>query len=183
MHELYKFEKPMFIQKMARADGCYKHGKSVGRLVKNQYGNPLGTYSYVQGLLDFLQQHGAKCNKQEPYLVPIEFRNGTVIAPIAFDDFLATSSTTASMDDFHRLILNKYDIKRLGEPKRFLGWFFHHKKDGTIALNQWLLIDKTLSDANMVHFNRNATPYPKDEANHSSTAEDVQLPETKQTYM
>lgn len=54
---------------MARADETYKHGKTVGMLKKNLYGNPSGTYYYIEGLMDFLKIIKVKLNEAEYCLV------------------------------------------------------------------------------------------------------------------
>lgn len=61
-HGLYKYEDPLFMREMARVVLWYKYGDTVGRLVKNQYGNPWGICYYIKGVLVYLYQNGAKCN-------------------------------------------------------------------------------------------------------------------------
>lgn len=73
LHELYKYGKTVYISEMVRAGGWYKYGNKIGILVKNQYGNPSGTFYYVECLLTYLQKHGTKSNEQEQCLVRIEF--------------------------------------------------------------------------------------------------------------
>lgn len=93
LHEKYRYHKPVYIREMARADGSYKHGNTVGILRLNLYGNPSGTYYYIDGLLEFLRGLRADMNEAEVCLVRLEMRSGTVITAVAVDDFLATSST------------------------------------------------------------------------------------------
>lgn len=83
------------------------------------------------------------------------------------------------MDDFHQFMSTKYDIKRLGRPSRYLGWHFHYHGDGTIALIQRLLIDKTLTDERMLHINGKHTPYLTDEYYHPPDPDDTLQPDTE----
>lgn len=59
-------------------------------------------------------------------------------------------------------MMNKFDIKRLRKPEKFLEWFFHYKNYGKISLIQRILLDKALVGVNMVNINVNGTRYLKD---------------------
>lgn len=144
----------------------FKHSNTAVRMMKNHYGNPSGTFNYVQGFLEYLTQNVAECNEKEPFLVQLESRTATVITEIAVYDFLSTSSENEAMDEFHSIMKVNYDIYLLGRPKRFLGWYFHHQTDVTIALSQGLIINKTLVYSNILHVNGKGSPYPKDKAYH-----------------
>lgn len=86
-------------------------------------------------------------------------QTGTVIAAIAVEDFLVTAYTQEAMEDFQNAMKPKYNIKRLERPRRYLGWKLHHHPDGSIALSQRLLIDKTMEEANMLNASGKRTPY------------------------
>lgn len=73
--------------------------------------------NFSKHLLKYLHKYGAKCNEQDSCLVRIEFTSGNFIVAIEVNEFLATASTKAEIDEFHQLILKKYDIKRLGNQK------------------------------------------------------------------
>lgn len=91
----------------------------------------------------------------------MEFNSGSIISVIAVDDFLVTASAKEEMGEFYTLMLNKYNTKRMGRPKRFLGWIFQYKKDVTIALLQMQVIFKTFVDVNKIHFNGKILHTPK----------------------
>lgn len=133
LHEEYKYPKPVYIREMAREDGFYKHGNTVGVLMLNLYGNPSGIYYYVDGLPAFLPKIHAKLNEADVCLVRIEFKSGSVIMAVAVDDFPATASTMEAMDELYSVLKEKYKAKRLGRPKQYLGWNFHYEK-GEVAL-------------------------------------------------
>lgn len=86
-------------------------------------------------------------------MVRLKLLTGTVTKAVGVDDLLVKASSNAAIDEFHDGMKLKYSIKRLEIPKIFLGWFFHYKKDGTIALSKRLLIDKTLAYTGMIHGN------------------------------
>lgn len=104
--------------------------------------------------------------------------SGDVIAAIAIDDFLVTAQNNRAMDEFYNVMKTRYNIKRLGRPRRYLGWHCHYKKDGSIALSQRLLIDQTLQHANMINANGKSTPFPSDMEYHAPNKEDTYVPET-----
>lgn len=182
LHENYGYKKQVLIREMAKANGTFKHGKKVGILVKNQYGNPSGTFYYIVGLMEYLRKHGAIANEQEPCLVRMEFKSGILIAAIALDNFLVTASTTKAIYDFQNVMKRKYQIKRLGKPKRFLGWYFQYNNDGAVSITQELLSDKTRADVGMLHVNGTRKPYSKEESYYAPTKGDVMLPEKTQEY-
>lgn len=183
LHEKYRYRKPVWVREMARADGSYKHGRTIGLLKLNLYGNPSGTYYYVDGLLEYLRQVHAQMNQAEVCLIRIEMEEGVLIMAVAVDDFLVTASNAKVMDEFYHVMKAKYDIKRLGRPRRYLGWHFHYAEDGSIALSQRGLIDKTLQDADMLMANGKHTPYPTNESYHPPSTEDTEQPETRDKYM
>lgn len=78
---------------MARADGSYKDGGTIGILKRNLYGNPSGTYYHIEGLMNFLATVKAKLNEAESCLVKIEMKSGTIVAAIAIEYFLVTAET------------------------------------------------------------------------------------------
>lgn len=87
----------------------------------NLYGNPSGTYYYIEGILEFLRKIHPKLNEAESCLIRVEMPPGTVIEAIAVDEFLVTAQTKAAMDEFYTKMQQKYDIKRLVRPTRYLG--------------------------------------------------------------
>lgn len=105
-----------------------------------------------------------------------------VIAAIAVDDFLVAAQTPATMDEFDEALKMKYNIKRLGKPRRYLGWHFNYGKDGSIALNQRLLIDQTLTHAGFMDANGKLTPYPVATTYHAPDENDHVLQESVDQY-
>lgn len=173
----------MYIRETPRANGICKHGNTVGKLELSLYGNPSGTYYYVQGLFEFLRKHKAEMNQAEACLIRIEVAEGTIIMAVAVDDFLVTASTPESMNKFEDINKAKYKIKRLGKPKRYLSWHIHYNEYGDKALSQRILIDKTLNDAILIIVNRKGTPYPVNTQYHPPKCSEQEIPESKQQYM
>lgn len=132
LHEMYRFHKPVYVREMARADGKYKHGNTIGILVKNLYGNPPGSFYCKEGFFQFMKKMEAKSNDVEECLITVNVPSGSVIAAVAIDDFLVASENIEAMNEFYNKMSTKYNIKRLGRPTRYLGWHFHYAM--TVAL-------------------------------------------------
>lgn len=88
LHEKYKYVKPVYLKEEATADGFYKHGNIVGILHLNLYGNPSGTFYYMEGLFDYLKKMMTKLNEAE--CCPIRGR---------------TASENSNRTGFHRRFL------------------------------------------------------------------------------
>lgn len=182
LHEDYGYHKPVYIKEPARADGRYKHGRTVGILIRNLCGNPSGKFYYVQGLLDHLRKMQANLNQAEACLVRVQMPAGSVIAAIAVDDFLVTAETNEAMDQFTQALKVKYDIKRLGRPQRYLARHCHYEEDGSVALSQRLLIDQALTHAGILDANGKMTPYPAKVGYHALDESDHKMPESLDKY-
>lgn len=182
LYERYELRAPVYICEEPRADGSYKHGNTVGLLIKNLYGNPSGTFYYVEGILEFLKCIQAKLNDAEACLIHVKMPSGMVIAAFAMDEFLVTAEKLTTRNEFYNIMSTKYDIKRLGKPKRYLGWHFHHAEDGSIALSQRLLMYKTLQDAGLLDVNGKATTYLNDTLYHGPGTNDVLFMDTLDKY-
>lgn len=182
LHEEYRYGKPVYVREMPRADGSYKHGGTIGLLRLNLYGNPSGTFYYIEGLMAFLRKMHAQLNEAESCLVRLQMQAGTVIAAVAIDDFIVAAENTKAMDQFYAAMKERYDIKRLGRPGRYLGWHCHYTADGRVALSQRLLIDKTLKGAGMLNCNGKRTPFPADTPYHAPDNDDDHLPDTVDLY-
>lgn len=59
----------------------------MGVLRLNLYGNPSGTFYYIEGLMSFLAKLRAKLNEAESFLVTIEMNASTTVTAISIDDF------------------------------------------------------------------------------------------------
>lgn len=53
LHDVNKFKSPVYVE--LRADGTYRHDKTVGILRLNLYRKQSGTFYYIEGLLEFLK--------------------------------------------------------------------------------------------------------------------------------
>lgn len=86
------------------------------------------------------------------------------------------------MNEFYDAMKQKYDVKRLGRPKRYLLWHCHYYKDGSMELSQRLEVDKTLQHATMLGCNGNHTPFPSNTDYRAPNEHDTELSETLQQY-
>lgn len=58
LHEKYGYQKPVYIREMAWENEEHKHGNTVVILVKKHYGDPSGTYYYIEGFLSYKRDTG-----------------------------------------------------------------------------------------------------------------------------
>lgn len=86
------------------------------------------------------------------------------------------------MEEFADIMNRRYDIKRLGRPKRYLGCNCHYHEDSSMALSQRIHIDKALQDAEMLDANGKHTPFSTKAEYHASTEDNVCLPQTLPQY-
>lgn len=73
LHEEYKYKNQVFIREPQRADGTYKHGNTIEVLRQNLYGNPSGSFYYMEGLIKFL--HNVKSRSLRGEVMTGENRN------------------------------------------------------------------------------------------------------------
>lgn len=126
----------------------------------NLYGNPSGTYYYLDGLMTYMKKRACKINERELCLVRMQTQNGAVILVIAVDDFLAAAESLQAIDDAYSFLNARYRVKIIGRPTRYLSWYFHFLPEGGITLSQRLLEEKTLKEVGMSNANGKLTPYP-----------------------
>lgn len=70
---------------------------------------------------------------------------------ISVEDLVVIVSTQKAMDELYQIMKSRYQIKRFGIPKRYLGWHFHYEEDGSIEISRRMLIDKMLHVANVTN--------------------------------
>lgn len=182
INEKYKYDRKVYIREQARADGTYRHGNTTGILELNLYGNPSGTYYYLDEVLHYIWKKGYKSNDHELCLLKLNSPKGRAIITIAVDDFSVTASTPQVMDEVYKFLNRRYSVKRLGKPNRYLGCYFHYSQNGDITISQTLLVEQTLADAGMEQCNSKRTPYPDGIAYHQPSDEDTAQPRTKTKY-
>lgn len=80
--------------------------------------------------MKFLGKLRTKLNQGDSCLMRLEMTPGTIVASTAIDDFLIAGQTPAAMDAFYATMKERYDIKQLGRPSRYLGLHCHYDNDG-----------------------------------------------------
>lgn len=72
----------MYIHESAPTDGAYRHGRTTRILELNLYGNPSGTYYYLEGLFAYMKQNGFENNDREVCLGWLTTQSGIFIVAI-----------------------------------------------------------------------------------------------------
>ena len=183
LQEKIRFAQPVYLKEMTRADVTYKHGKTVGRLIQNIYGTPSRSYYYLDGMFTYLIGHGVETSEQEACILKLTTPFGTMLIALAVDEFLVAAETDEAMDHFHSWLTAKYNVERLRRPRTYLGWHFNYHPDGSIALLQKLLIDKTLADTGLTNANGKSTPYPHGHLYHPPNMDDTPFPDVENKFM
>lgn len=49
---------------------------------------------------------------------------------VSMDDFLATATQKEMNDDFYNVLSEKYKVKRLGQPTKYLNWSIQYTTNG-----------------------------------------------------
>lgn len=139
INERHKSSEPVYIREPPRAGGPLKHGGTTFILEFNLYGNPSGTYYYLEKSFGHMKRRGLRHNAHNVCLVKLVTKSDALIASIAVDDFLVAASTQAAMGEFFEFLNANFRVKGLGRPKMYLGWYFYYSDNGDVGLSQRLL--------------------------------------------
>ena len=120
LHEKYQHKHKVYVWQPKRFDGSYKHTSTHGELKGNLYGTPAAAKIYSRELHRHLRRHGYKQMKADTSLFIKKTRKGIILVGISMDDFLPTASNTAMIDDLYKTLQQKYKVKRLGRPTKYL---------------------------------------------------------------
>eukprot|EP00178_Gracilaria_changii_P023027 TRINITY_DN68_c0_g1_i13.p1 TRINITY_DN68_c0_g1~~TRINITY_DN68_c0_g1_i13.p1 ORF type:complete len:1094 (-),score=78.92 TRINITY_DN68_c0_g1_i13:769-4050(-) len=159
LHEKYEHDRPVYVKQMPNFDGTYRHEGQYGKLVGNLYGSPPAAYFYNHGLKKFLTKLGFTSSEHDPCLYIKESPTGNTLVSTTIDDFLILGQTQKHIDELYAQLLQKYKVKRLGKPTRFLGWTVTHLDNGDVHVAQPDAIDAILEQTNMQYSNPSQTPY------------------------
>ena len=158
LHEQYQHTNPIYVKQMPLFDGSHKHQGKYGRLIGNLYGSPPAAYYYNFGLQNYLSSIGYTRSEHDPCLYTKHTPTGNTLISTTIDDFLVLATHQNLVDELYHLLLQKYKIKRLGKPTRFLNWTLTRTKEG-LHLSQPDAVDAILQQTNMHDSNPTLSPY------------------------
>lgn len=74
-------------------------------------------------------------------------------------------------DSIYQQLTEKYGIKRIGRPHKYLGWAVAYEDDGAIILNQPHQVDQLLQHEHMADCNPKQATFPLNAKRHQPTEE------------
>lgn len=107
-------------------------GQGVLLLKKALYGLKQSGRRWYITFRDFLGKCGLRPSAVEPCL----FVGDGLVVPLYVDDSTAMGDTDERLAAFFTELEGRFDIKRLGFPKHFLGWSIEKRADGSIFIHQ-----------------------------------------------
>lgn len=78
---------------------------------------------------------------------------------VTIDDFLITASHQSSIDEFYKLLSQRYNTKKLRRPTEYLGWSITYDDSGSILINEPAMVGTKIENAGMKTANGRLTPY------------------------
>ena len=130
----------------------------VLRLKKALYGLKQSGRRWFETIRDYLRQElGLTPTESEPCI----FVSDGIILVLYVDDILIFAPTQQIIDSFFSKIVQRFDLKRMGTPKFFLGWAVQRGPNGSIHIDQHGYVS-TLGETYAADIRPKATPMTKD---------------------
>ena len=158
-HERYEHDQDIYVKQMQRFDKSFKHPHKTGKLELNVYGTPSGGYYYLKGCTKLLRKLGFKQSHDDPCLfVKFDGPNLFIIVCLNIDDFLVAANHWKLIHELFNALKQKYNIKRLGFPTKYLGWTITRAINGDIRITQPEYVSTVLDTLGLAGANPRSTP-------------------------
>jgi hypothetical protein len=109
-------------------DRCPHH---VYKLSKALYGLKQAPRAWYECLRDFLISNAFKVGKADPTLLTKTCNGDLFVCQIYVDDIIFGSTNQKSCEEFSRVMMQKFEMSRMGELNYFLGFHVKQLKEGT----------------------------------------------------
>lgn len=116
-----------------------RKGNSVLHLKKALYGLRQSGRRWYETFRDYLRE---ECNLKASETEPCLFVGDDIILLIYVDDGLIGAANEKKANDLMKKLERRFDIKRLGFPRHFLGWTLAKNKNGDLFVNQQGYIER-----------------------------------------
>jgi hypothetical protein len=103
----------------------------VYKLSKMLYGLKQAPRAWYECLRDFLITNCFKVGKPDPTLFTKTIDKDLFICQIYVDDIIFGSTNKSSYEEFHRIMIQKFEMSMMGELKYFLGFQIKQLQEGT----------------------------------------------------
>lgn len=141
---------PLGLEVENQATTCLKLNKAL-------YGLAIAPRCWYETFDKFLSKNKFKRSCRESCLYVKDSNGHVTIVLVYVDDILIVAEHDESIEQARRLIANEYELKSLGEPKRFLGLEIE-KHDDYLTLKQTEYATKMLKQFNMNDCNSVTNP-------------------------
>ena len=110
-----------------------RNGQGILRLNKALYGLKQSGRRWYETIRDYLKD---TCGLQPSAVEPCLFVGENIILLLYVDDGMVFAPTGIEADTLLDLLGQRFDIKRLGAPRHFLGWTVTHQENGGFNIHQ-----------------------------------------------
>ena len=132
-------------------------GKGVLRLKKALYGLKQSGRRWYETLRDYLRD---ECGLQPTKVEPCIFVGNGIVMPVYVDDSIVMGESQGHIDKLFSKLEGKFDIKRMGTPRHFLGWTIKKQDNGAIFIHQAGYIEHMKKQFQDGSSRAKATPMP-----------------------
>ena len=124
----------LWADKMSAEDlELLRSGRGVLLLGKALYGLKQSGRRWFETLRDFLVN---ECGLHPSPVEPCVFVGNGIVMPVYVDDGMSMGETQGHIDRLLAKMESRFDIKRLGFPRHFLGWAVERRDDNSIFIHQ-----------------------------------------------
>lgn len=131
----------------------------VCKLYKSIYGLKQSPRAWYQEIDTYLRAHGWTRSDADPNLYFLQEGDSIVLLLLYVDDLLITGNTPSRVAEVKKQLQEKYEMKDLGEIRKYLGVEFTHTPNG-LFLHQQPYAEQILRDWDMLHCKPAHIPLP-----------------------
>ena len=132
--------------------------KYVCKLNKALYGLAIAPRCWNETLNEYLTEIKFERSEREPCLYTIKQGDNFALLIVYVDDCLLASTSAKYSSEIITKIENRFKIKILGYPKRFLGIDIEKRTDGSLLLHQETNINYIIKNYRMIGAHEKTTP-------------------------
>lgn len=147
---------------MQQPQGFEEEGSEnlVCRLLKSIYGLKQSPRAWYQEIDKHLRAQGWTRSNADPNLYFLQEGASIVLLLLYVDDLLITGNDSTKVVEEKKKLQEKYEMKDLGEIRKYLGVEFAHTPSG-LLLHQRSYAEQILQECDMVHCKPAHTPLPE----------------------
>lgn len=139
LDDKYQHECTEYIHPPPWFDESFKHPDTAGELIGNLCATRPAAFVHSKGLFKPHINHRYTALKSDPNLIIRHSDSGLVMTAVTTDAFLAAVSNQWLPDELFIVFSSKYDLKRLGKPRKHTGWNFIYTQHGILLHHNHLI--------------------------------------------